>query len=127
MNVAAPPPDEEAELDGPASWRMQFEQYKATRPDPGLKFKTGADLLAWWGSREEAWPDLTKYARWVFSVQPSSAASERLFSAGGRVHSRLRMRQLPGTIWKNTLLVEKRDKAHLRRLEKLAEMSDNDG
>ena len=48
---------------------------------------------------------MSQLARWAFSVQPSSASSERVFSKGGRILSRLRQSMNASTVWQASLLV----------------------
>ena len=47
--------------------------------------KHDADPLEWWKKNEQQFPRLAAVARQVLSVQPTSAPSERVFSASGTV------------------------------------------
>ena len=51
--------------------------------------------LEWWKKYEQQFPQLAAVARQVLSVQPTSAPSERVFSASGTVFSKKRMNLTP--------------------------------
>lgn len=50
------------------------------------------DGLAWWRKRQSEFPLVAFVPRSILSAQASSAETERLFSAGGRIVSRFRTR-----------------------------------
>ncbi len=52
--------------------------------------KARMDVLAWWKVQEPVFPLLAEIARKYLCVPPSSAPSERLFSASGNICTRLR-------------------------------------
>ena len=45
-----------------------------------------------WLKHESEWPDLAAFAKYVFTVPATSAASERVFSVAGRILTPLRQR-----------------------------------
>lgn len=56
--------------------------------------------LQYWLNDIAQWPDLQKVAVKLFSMATSSAASERIFSTMGFVHSQLRNSLKPSTVEK---------------------------
>ena len=60
--------------------------------------KYGLDLLEWWKGQASKHPILAAMARDVFAIQVSSVASERAFSASGRVLNDRRTRLKPETL-----------------------------
>ena len=60
--------------------------------------KFGLDILDWWKSQTVKHPILSAMARDIFAIQVSSVASERAFSASGRVLDDRRTRLKPETL-----------------------------
>ena len=60
--------------------------------------KFGLDILDWWKSQAVKHPILSAMARDIFAIQVSSVASERAFSASGRVLDDRRTRLKPETL-----------------------------
>ena len=60
--------------------------------------KYGLDLLEWWKTQSTKHPILAAMARDIFSMQVSSVASERTFSASGRVLDDRRTSLKPETL-----------------------------
>lgn len=56
------------------------------------------DVSAWWKARAVTYPHLAHVARSLLSVQATSAASERLFSAAGLVSTKLRSSLSPDVL-----------------------------
>ena len=56
------------------------------------------NILEWWASREECFPNLSRMARQYLGIPSSSAAVERLFSAAGRDFSHLRHNMKASTL-----------------------------
>jgi hAT family C-terminal dimerisation region len=56
------------------------------------------DPLAWWRSHKSSFPYLSHVARSLFSVQATSAASERVFSSAGFISSATRSVMSPDTL-----------------------------
>ena len=51
--------------------------------------------LEWWKQHQNNFPRVAKVARKLFSVQPTSALSERVFSIAGTIFQKNRMRLKP--------------------------------
>ena len=60
--------------------------------------RLGMDILDWWKSQSTKHPILAAMARDIFSIQASSVASERAFSASGRVLDDRRTSLKPETL-----------------------------
>jgi hypothetical protein len=67
-----------------------FQQITTSKIEDELKSFTqrtdrwrgkNADILAWWKSQSETYPNLSKMARVYLAVPATSASSERLFSS----------------------------------------------
>ena len=56
------------------------------------------NLLAFWEKQGRSFPLLQQLAKRIFSVPATSAASERCFSAAGRIIEARRNRLNPGTV-----------------------------
>ena len=87
--------------------------------------RAGLDLLHWWKGEESKHPILAAMARDILAIQVSSVASERAFSASGRVlddrRSRMNARTLEMCVcYKDWLDAEKRIQ------DSTYEMNDND-
>ena len=48
------------------------------------------DPLGWWKTNHHLYPSISKIAKKVLSIPSTSAASERVFSSGGRTITKLR-------------------------------------
>jgi len=67
--------------------RHQIEVFLHKLPKPK---EADGDILAFWKSNEAVVPTLAKFARSILCIPASSASSERLFSAAGKVISEQR-------------------------------------
>ena len=77
--------DEEVRIENVfTSVEVELDKYEK------LKINHCSDLLTWWRDNESAFPVLSKVAREVFAVPASSASSERCFSVGSMVSSKLK-------------------------------------
>src|SRR5215207_2546807 len=56
------------------------------------------DALQWWFERRSTYPRLYKAAMDYLAIQGSSTASERDFSASGRIHTKKRASMKPETL-----------------------------
>lgn len=98
-----------------------MERYMAVVPGQEVP-KVNPDsrnVLYFWKTNIVMYPHMALYARWVFSVQAASASSERLFSQGTRLFSKLRQRMTPHSMWKATLLVRPKTRYALQRQQAL--------
>jgi hypothetical protein len=62
------------------------------------KLDPSCDPLEWWASHSQFFPHLSKIAKSLLSIPATSAASERVFSDGGRVVTDLRNRLKPENV-----------------------------
>ena len=69
-----------------------FDAYLSAPVAPGT-----VDVLQWWDEHKVYYPATAHVARQFLSVPATSVESERLFSATGRLISKLRSRLLPET------------------------------
>lgn len=67
--------------------RHQIEVFLHKLPKPN---EADGDILAFWKSNESVVPTLAKFARSILCIPASSASSERLFSAAGKLISEQR-------------------------------------
>ena len=67
----------------------EFDRYLRSVASPEC------DLLRWWRKHADAYPHCAAVARRFLAIPASSAASERLFSATGRIVDKRRSRLLP--------------------------------
>ena len=67
----------------------EFERYLGVTSTPE------SDLLSWWKEHQDVYPNCASVARRYHVIPASSAASERLFSATGRLVDKKRSRLLP--------------------------------
>ena len=56
------------------------------------------DVVAWWGANQSKYKVLSRVARDYLSIMPTSAPSERAFSAGGLEVTKLRCSLHPETV-----------------------------
>lgn len=78
----------DAESEIPAD-KSEVEKYLEDEPPVSVKMQDG-DILCWWASKEEKYPNLSKMARQYLGCPATSASAERLFSIAGRVYDDLR-------------------------------------
>ena len=64
----------------------------------------GTPILEWWQAQSKQLPVISRVARWLLTVQATSASSEQDFSIAGQVVSRLRASLNPKTMRVFTLL-----------------------
>ena len=97
------------------SWRRVRELAAAGTPSiPFNALMNGkVTVLQWWKNEGENWPLLQPTAIQVFSLAPSSAASERNFSTFGFIHSKLRNSLSPDKVRKLVYI-----KTNCRQLER---------
>ena len=87
--------------------------------------KAGLDILQWWKSKENKQPILAAMARDLLGIQVSSVASERAFSASGRVLDDRRSRLNAKTLEMCVCYKDWLD-AEIRAQDGTYEMNDND-
>ena len=87
--------------------------------------KAGLDILQWWKSEENKQPILAAMARDLLDIQVSSVASERAFSAFGRVLDDRRSRLNAKTLEMCVCYKDWLD-AEIRAQDGTYEMNDND-
>ena len=87
-----------------AAFKKEFDDYLAfnaglptitDNSQLGFRFK---NPLEWWISNRARFPNLAFLARQFLSIQATSAPSERVFSMGGRMVSKLRTCLLPENV-----------------------------
>ena len=68
-------------------------------------------MLTYWQNKEEIWPKLSQYAKWILSVPVTSTSSERVFSLAGRTiddrRSQVKLDTVDGLLFLHTLCVAK--------------------
>jgi hypothetical protein len=99
--AAAAPADPAAALR--ASVRAEVQRY-LQEPQLGLD----ADPLHWWRQNQQLFPSVAHVARKYLNLPASSAASERVFSAGKLIMSRGRQRMSPRTLIETVWLRQNR-------------------
>ena len=87
--------------------------------------KCGLDLMEWWKEQAPKHPILAAMARDIFAIQVSSVASERAFSASGRVLDDRRTRLKPETLEMCVCYKDWLDAEH-RAQDQTYEANDND-
>ena len=63
---------------------LEVDKYLAL---PQVDASSNFDLLEWWRMHQTMFPNLAKMARQYLALPATSASVERLFSAGGEMHS----------------------------------------
>lgn len=85
-------------LTGPTSSnKNELERYCAMEPlqRSGSTIEQAASTLSWWAAHRHQFPVLARVARKVLCIPPTSAESERLFSACGDIVNEKRSRLSP--------------------------------
>ena len=65
---------------------------------PAIQHTDDFDLLGWWRTHQNLFPNLAMMARQYLALPASSAGVERLFSAAGEMHDKKRKRTLESTL-----------------------------
>lgn len=65
------------------------EEISRYRCEP--RVRNDINILEWWKQRKDIYPILSKIARFYLGISATSVATERVFSAGGNVITKLRM------------------------------------
>ena len=87
MRIKNPLPIEFNQNDFETLISSEINRYKSV---PSIPHKVNP--LDWWKGNENIYPNISQLARKVLSIPSTSAVSERVFSSGGRLITKLRSR-----------------------------------